>query len=126
MASPSDCLYSATHEWHRVQGDTCTLGITRYAVDALTDVTYVNTKPVGAKVAAGGTVGEVESVKTTGDVYSGVAGEVAEVNKALVDNPALLNADPYANWLVKIKISDRSGLERLMSAEAYDKANPAH
>jgi glycine cleavage system H protein len=126
MASPADNLYSATHEWHKVQGDTCTIGITRYAVDALTDVTYVNTKPVGTKVAAGGIIGEVESVKTTGDVYSAVAGEITEVNKGLADNPALLNTDPYANWLVKLKISDRSGLDKLISAEAYDKANPAH
>ncbi|MFT3686481.1 MAG: glycine cleavage system protein GcvH [Phycisphaerales bacterium] len=126
MASPSDCLYSATHEWHKVQGDTCTIGITRYAVDALTDVTYVNAKPVGTKVAAGGNIGEVESVKTTGDVYSGVAGEITEVNKAVVDNPALLNTDPFANWLVKLKITDRAGLDKLIKADAYDAANPAH
>lgn len=126
MASPADCLYSATHEWHKVQGDTCTIGITRYAVDALTDVTYVNTKPVGTKVAPGAIIGEVESVKTTSDVYSAIGGEVTEVNKALIDNPALLNADPYANWLVKLKVTDRAGLDKLMKADAYDKANPAH
>ncbi|HYC99609.1 MAG TPA: glycine cleavage system protein GcvH [Phycisphaerales bacterium] len=126
MSSPADLLYSASHEWHKVQGDTCTVGITRYAVDALTDVTYVNTKPVGTKVAPGGIVGEVESVKTTSDVYSAAGGEIVEVNKALVDNPALLNTDPYANWLVKLKITDRSGLDKLSNADAYDKANPAH
>jgi len=126
MSSPADLLYSASHEWHKVQGDTCSVGITRYAVDALTDVTYVNTKPVGTKVAAGGIVGEVESVKTTSDVYSAVGGEIVEVNKGLVDNPALLNADPYGNWLVKLRISDRAGLDKLMNADAYDKANPAH
>jgi len=126
MSSPADLLYSVSHEWHRVQGDTCTIGITRYAVDALTDVTYVNTKPVGTKVSAGGIVGEVESVKTTSDVYSAVGGEVSEVNKALADNPALLNADPYANWLIKLKVTDKSGLDKLMKADAYDKANPAH
>ena len=126
MSSPADLLYSASHEWHKVSGDTCTIGITRYAVDALTDVTYVNTKPVGTKIAAGGIVGEVESVKTTSDVYSAVGGEVTETNKALSDNPALLNADPYSNWLVKLKITDKAGLDKLMKADAYDKANPAH
>jgi glycine cleavage system H protein len=126
MSSPAELLYSASHEWHNVQGDTCTVGITRYAVDALTDVTYVNTKPVGTKVAAGGIVGEVESVKTTGDVYSALGGEITEVNKALIDNPALLNADPYTNWLVKLKITDRSGIDKLIKGDAYDKANPAH
>lgn len=126
MSSPADRLYSASHEWHKVDGDSCTVGITRYAVDALTDVTYVNTKAVGTKVAAGGIVGEVESVKTTSDVYSALGGEITEVNKALVDNPALLNADPYANWLVKLKITDNSGIDKLSKADAYDKANPAH
>lgn len=126
MASPADCLYSSSHEWHRVSGDTLTLGITKYAVDALTDVTYANMKPVGTKVAASGIVGEVESVKTTSDIYSAAAGEIIEVNKAVIDNPALLNSDPFANWLVKLKITDRAGLAKLMSAADYDKANPVH
>ncbi len=126
MASPADCLYSESHEWHRLTGDTLTLGITRYAVDALTDVTYASMKPAGTKVAAGGTVGEVESVKTTSDIYSAAGGEISEVNKAVADNPALLNTDPYANWLVKLKVSDPSGLGKLMKADAYDKAHPAH
>lgn len=126
MSSPADCLYSSSHEWHRVSGDTLTLGITKYAVDALTDVTYANMKPVGTKVATSGIVGEVESVKTTSDIYSAAAGEIIEVNKAVIDNPALLNSDPFANWLVKLKITDRAGLAKLMSAADYDKANPVH
>lgn len=126
MSSPADCLYSDSHEWHKVQGDTCTLGVTRYAVDALTDVTYVSMKPAGTKIAAGGIVGEVESVKTTSDIYSAVGGEIIEVNKALADNPALLNADPYANWLLKIKVTDKGGLAKLKDAKAYDAAHPAH
>lgn len=126
MSSPADCLYSDSHEWHKVQGDTCTLGVTRYAVDALTDVTYVSMKPAGTKIAAGGIVGEVESVKTTSDIYSAVGGEIIEVNKALADNPALLNADPYANWLLKIKVTDKAGLAKLKDAKAYDAAHPAH
>lgn len=124
MGSPADCVYSNSHEWHRVQGETLTLGITRYAVDALTDVTYVQVKPVGTTIASGGGIGEVESVKTTSDVYSAVAGTITEVNQAVVADPSLLNKDPHANWLVKLKISDQSGLSKLMDAVAYDKQYP--
>jgi glycine cleavage system H protein len=124
MASPADCVYSESHEWHRVQGDVVTIGLTRYAVDALTDVTFVQPKPVGTKVSVGGIVGEVESVKTTSDIYAATPGEIIEVNKAVVEDPSLLNKDPAANWLLKLKVSDVSGLSKLMSAEAYDKKYP--
>ncbi len=124
MASPADCVYSESHEWHRVQGDVVTIGLTRYAVDALTDVTFVQPKAVGTKVASGGIIGEVESVKTTSDIYAAAGGEVIEVNKAVVEDPSLLNKDPSAHWLVKLKVSDASGLGKLMSAEAYDKKYP--
>lgn len=126
MPSPADCVFSESHEWHRVQGDTVTIGLTRYAVDALTDVTYVQIKPVGTKLAAGQVLGEVESVKTTSDIYAGVAGEVIEVNTAAVDDPSLLNADPVEKgWLVKLRITDRAGLAKLMDAKAYDAKYPA-
>src|ERR1043165_5597571 len=95
MASPNDRQYSSSHEWHKVEGDTLTLGITRFAVDALTDVTYVEMKKPGTKLKAGDAVGEVESVKTTSDIYCAVAGEITEVNKALTDDPSLINSDPY-------------------------------
>ncbi len=119
--SPADRLYSKTHEWHKVEGDVVTLGITRHAVDALTDVTYVQMKPKGTKIAAGSVVGEVESVKTTSDIYSAIAGEVVEVNASLGDNPGQLNSDPYgAGWLVKIRVSDKAGLAGLSDAAKYD------
>ena len=122
MSMPTDRVYSETHEWHRLDGDTLTLGLTRYAVEQLTDVTYVEPKPVGTKVGPGDSVGEVESVKTTSDVYSAVAGEIVEVNQKLVDDPSLLNSDPYeAGWLVKIKVTDKAGLSGLMDAGAYAK-----
>lgn len=124
MPSPADCVYSESHEWHRVQGDLLTLGVTRYAVDQLTDVTFAQPKPVGTKVAAGGIIGEVESVKTTGDIYSAAAGEIVEVNKAVVEDPSLLNQDPFTNWLVKIKVSDKAGLSKLMDAKTYDAKYP--
>ncbi len=126
MASPADRLYADTHEWHKVEGDTLTLGLTRFAVDALTDVTYVNIKPVGTKLEAGKPAGEVESVKTSSDIYSAVGGEIIEVNKAVIDDPSHLNKDPHAHWLFKLKIADRAGLEKLHVAEAYDKKYPTN
>ncbi|MGH7132552.1 MAG: glycine cleavage system protein GcvH [Phycisphaerales bacterium] len=127
MSSPADRVYSESHEWHKVSGDTLTLGLTQYAVDALTDVTYVSIKPVGTKFTPEQSLGEVESVKTTSDVYCGCAGEIIELNKAVVDDPSLLNRDPYnAGWLCKIKITDKAGLSKLMDATKYDAANPAH
>ena len=121
MASPADRQYSKTHEWHKFEGDTLTLGVTQFAVDALTDITYVQMKPVGTKVAAGGIVGEVESVKTTSDIYSAVAGEITAVNPALTDSPGLLNSDPFgAGWLLKIRVADKAGAASLLDAAKYD------
>lgn len=120
-ATPSDRLYSESHEWHKVEGDTLTLGLTSFAVEQLTDVTYVQMKPAGTKLKAGDPVGEVESVKTTSDVYSGVAGEIVQVNSAAVEDPSLLNSDPYGKgWLLKIKIADKAGLSKLMDSAKYD------
>jgi glycine cleavage system H protein len=127
MSSPADRVYSESHEWHQVQGDTLTLGLTRYAVDALTDVTYVSMKPVGTKFNAGQTIGEVESVKTTSDVYCACSGEIVELNKAVADDPSLLNSDPFGKgWLCKVKITDKGGLSKLSDASSYDKAHPAN
>jgi glycine cleavage system H protein len=120
--APADRVYSESHEWHKLEGDTLTLGLTQFAVDQLTDVTYAELKPVGTKVAPGGSVGEVESVKTTSDVYSAAGGEIVEVNKAVVDDPSILNSDPYGRgWLVKIRVSDKSGLSKCIDAAAYSK-----
>lgn len=121
-AAPADRVYSDSHEWHKLEGDTLILGLTQFAVDQLTDVTYAELKPSGTKVSAGGAIGEVESVKTTSDVYSAAAGEIVEVNKAVIDDPSLLNSDPYGKgWLVKIKVSDKAGLSKLMDAATYSK-----
>jgi glycine cleavage system H protein len=125
MATPADRMYSSSHEWHKVDGDTLTLGLTQFAVDQLTDVTYVEMKKPGSKFKAGDVVGEVESVKTTSDIYCALEGEVTEVNGALSDNPGLLNSDPYGKgWLVKVKVTDRSGLSKLMDSKAYDAQHP--
>ena len=121
MSVPDDRKYSETHEWHKLEGDVLTLGLTQHAVDQLTDVTYVEMREAGSSVDAGDSVGEVESVKTTSDVYSAAGGEIIEINEALGDNPGLINEDPYeAAWLVKIRVSDASGLDALMDASAYE------
>jgi glycine cleavage system H protein len=120
MTTPSDRRYSASHEWHQVQGDHVVIGLTRYAVDALTDVTYVELRKAGTHVAAGDSVGEVESVKTTSDVYSAVEGEIASTNDALESNPGLLNDNPYEHWLVRLRVSDLTPLDGLMDAATYD------
>lgn len=125
MANPSDRMYSASHEWHKFDGDTLTLGLTKFAVDQLTDVTYVEMKKPGFKFAAGGTIGEVESVKTTSDIYSAVAGEIIEVNSKVVSDPSILNTDSFGEgWLVKIKVSDKAGMSSLMDSKAYDAQHP--
>lgn len=121
MPSPADRVYSASHEWHKLEGDTLTLGITQFAVDQLTDVTYVEMKKPGTKINAGDNVGEVESVKTTSDIYCAAAGEITEVNKALSDDPSLLNSDPYGKgWLLKLKVTDKAGLAKCVDAKTYD------
>src|SRR6185503_15237691 len=95
MSAPSDLKYLPTHEWHRIEGDTATIGITKFAADELTDITFVSLPKVGTTLAANGRFGEVESVKATSDLYSGVAGTVVAINEALSKDPSLVNNDSY-------------------------------
>lgn len=121
MSSPSDNRYTDSHEWFRTQGDIVTMGITQYAVDELTDITYVEMQEVGSTVDSGDALGEIESVKATSDVYSPISGEIIEVNGQLGDDPSLVNTDPYGEgWLLKIRVSDASALSALMDSDAYD------
>src|SRR5947208_14535291 len=92
--TPSDRRYLQTHEWHKPDGDVVTIGITQFAADELTDVTYVSLPTPGAKVQANGRFGEVESVKATSDLYSGVGGTVTDINAQLSSHPALVTNDP--------------------------------
>jgi glycine cleavage system H protein len=125
MATPAGYRFSESHEWFRLDGDIVTVGITQYAANELTDITYVEMKPVGTRIKAGETLGEVESVKTTSDVYSVVAGTITEVNAALAGDPGLLNSDPLGKgWLVKLKSDDSSPLGKLMDQQTYDQKNP--
>jgi len=125
MPTPQEYRYSESHEWFHREGDVITLGITRYAVDELTDITYVEMKPAGSDISPGGPVGEVESVKTTSDIYSVIGGEVVTVNQAVVDDPSLVNSDPYGKgWLVKIRTTDPSPLDALLDHASYAQRHP--
>ena len=120
MTTPDDRRYTESHEWVKLEGDMFTLGLTRFAVDELTDITYVEMKSPGETFDAGDSIGEVESVKAASDVYSPLAGEIIEVNTQLADDPSLLNSDPYgAGWLVKMKHTDASGYDALLDASTY-------
>ncbi len=122
MANPNDRRYTATHEWVRLEGDTLTLGLTQFAVDELTDITYVEMKGKGTKFKAGDSIGEVESVKAASDIYCPLAGEITEVNRALADDPSLLNSDPLGKgWLVRARTTDKSAYQKLLDAPAFDK-----
>src|SRR4051812_24954344 len=118
MSAPSDRKYLETHEWHKIEGDTATLGITQIAADELTDITYVSLPKVGAKLSANKPFGEIESVKATSDLYSGLSGEVTAVNDALTADPGLVNRDPFNGaWMIKLKLSNPAEAAKLLSAE---------
>jgi glycine cleavage system H protein len=120
MSAPTDRKYLETHEWHQASGDVVTIGITQFAADELTDITFVQLPKVGTKIEANKRFGEIESVKASSDLYSGVSGTVSEVNAALSDNPGLVNRDPYAGgWMIKVKMSDPKQLEKLLAVEEY-------
>jgi glycine cleavage system H protein len=117
---PSDLKYAKSHEWVRVAGGTATVGITDHAQHELTDVVFVELPAAGRKVKAGEPCAVVESVKTASDIYSPVSGEVTDVNKGVVDEPSLVNTDPYGKgWFYKIKLSDPGEVNSLMDAAAY-------
>ena len=117
---PTDLKYAKSHEWVRASGETATIGITDHAQHELTDVVFVELPEVGRKVKAGEACAVVESVKTASDIYSPVSGEVTEINKAVVENPALVNSDPYAGgWFYRVKLANPVELSALLSAEQY-------
>lgn len=112
--------YSESHEYVRVEGNYGYIGITDYAQQALGNVVYVDMPEVDDEVEAGEEFGAVESVKAASDLNSPVSGVVIEVNEALEDEPELLNKDAFGNWIIKIQFSDKSELDRLMDAKAYE------
>ena len=121
MASPADRRYLESHEWHKPEGDLVAIGISQFAVDELTDITYVDIKKQSGPINAGQPIGEIESVKATSDIYCGIDGEIVEFNQAVIDDPSLINKDPYGQgWLIKVKPSDPSQLDKLQASDQYD------
>jgi glycine cleavage system H protein len=123
---PEDLLYSKTHEWVSVAeqdgAKIATVGISAFAVEALTDLVYLELPEVGRQVEAGDAFGEIESVKAVSDLYSPVTGEVIEVNEKLPDGLEVLSENPYdPGWIAKIKVTDESSLTTLMDYAAYQK-----
>ena len=117
---PDDLVYHSEHDWARIEGDEATLGITWFAQDALGELVHYDPPAVGSTVTKDETYGEVESVKAVSDVVAPLSGEVLEVNQKAVDEPEVVNEDPYGEgWLVKIRMADTGELDALMDAEAY-------
>jgi glycine cleavage system H protein len=118
---PSEYLYSREHEWVRVQDDVCVLGITEYAQQELGEVVFVELPEVGQVFDSGDEVGTIESVKAVAEVYTPLAGEVVEINEAVVEDPELINEDPHGEgWLIKVRFSSAADLKQLMNAEQYE------
>ena len=119
---PKSLRYASTHEWAILEGGQCTLGITKFAVDQLTDIVYIDLKDAGTSLAAGDRFGEIESVKAVSDLYSPVEGEIVAVNDKVKGDTSLITSDPYGKgWMVKIKLAPGATLDRLMSLEQYQK-----
>ena len=119
---PKKLRYASTHEWACLEGDTCTVGITKFAVEQLTDVVFIELPPVGRSVSAGKPFGVIESVKAVSDLYAPVSGEVVAVNDKLVADPAAISEDPYGKgWMIKIKTPAGVALDSLLTAEQYEK-----
>ncbi len=121
MASPKDLKYTRTHEWVRLDGETAILGITDNAQNELGDITYLELPELGEAISSGEPFGVVESVKAASDVYSPIDGEVVERNDEAIDAPELINQSPYERaWLVKVKVTDPTQLDALLSNDDYD------
>ena len=112
--------YSESHEYVKVEGEYGYIGITDYAQNALGNVVYVDMPEVDDEVEAGEEFGAVESVKAASDLMSPVSGTVVEINEALEDQPELVNQDAYTNWIIKVEMSDKTELDNLMDAKAYE------
>lgn len=129
MANPTDRRYATTHEWAKPEGNRVTVGITAFAVEQLTEPTFLELPPVGKTVAVGDELGIIESVKSTSPIYAPVAGTIVERNELLLDDKAtkrkadlsLVNTDPFdRGWMVKIQLADGATLDHLLTAAQYD------
>ena len=114
-------FYSETHEWARVDGNIAYVGVTDYAQANLGSVVYVEALEIGDEVEQFDEAGAIESVKAASDIMSPLSGVVIEVNDDVIDNPELINEDPYTNWIFKLELSDASEVDNLLSKEDYEK-----
>jgi len=122
MNFPENLRYTKDHEWVKIEGDEATVGITDFAQRELGDIVYVEIETVGKDLNAGDVFGTVEAVKTVSDLFLPVSGSVTEVNPGLNSNPEAVNNDPYGQgWMIKMKVSNASDLDNLLTAEAYQK-----
>lgn len=112
-------LYSESHEWVKVDGDVAVIGVSDFAQSEMGDITYVDLPEEGDEFSKEEDFGALESVKASSELYSPVSGKVVAVNAELEDAPELINADPYANWIIKIEMSDKAELDTLLNAASY-------
>ena len=120
MNIPDSLVYTEDHEWIKVVGGTATVGITDFAQGELGDIVYVEIETKGETLKAGEVFGTVEAVKTVSDLIMPINGEVLEINAELESNPEIVNESPYEKgWMIKISVSDKSGIENLLTAERY-------
>ena len=121
MARPNDLKYTATHEWVRVEGDIATVGITDHAVEQLSDLAFVDLPEEGRDAKKGGRFGEIESTKAVSDLISPVSGKIVAVNTEVVENLQLISNSPFEEgWLIRVRMSDPSELDSLLSAQEYE------
>jgi glycine cleavage system H protein len=121
MTVPAELKYTVEHEWIRVEGDEIVVGVTEFAQGELGDVVFIEMETEGETLSKGDTFGTIEAVKTVSDLYMPVDGEVVKVNPALEDTPELVNSEPFeGGWMIRIKLTDPSQLDDLMSADAYN------
>jgi glycine cleavage system H protein len=119
---PTTLRYTKTHEWASLEGDVCLVGISKFAADQLTDVTFVELPHVGDHVFAGEEFGNIETVKAVSDLYSPVGGEVSAINEKLIDDPNLITQGPFTDgWLVKVRVEAGTTLDHLLTHEQYQK-----
>jgi len=114
-------LYTKDHEWIKVEGDVAFVGMADYAQHHLGDIVYVELPEIDDEIAKEDSFSAVESVKAAADIYMPISGKVVEVNEELIDEPALLNVDPYENWMIKVEITNKVELDELMTSEDYEK-----
>lgn len=120
MNHPAELKYTASHEWLREEGELTAIGITDFAQDSLGDIVFVNLPEPGDDVTVGESFADVESVKAVSDIFSPVTAVVAEVNESLADEPELINSDPYAAWIIRVKTAEITEYDELLDAAAYE------